>query len=155
MIAVSDSGPLHYLVLIDRISALPEMFERVLVPEAVWEEHRHARAPRPVYDWVGSPPDWMKIVSVETSSPLKGLGKGEWDAITLAESWSEDLVLLMDDNDGRAYAEQLGLRVIGTLGVLVRASQLHLLDLRESVERLLQTNFRAHPRLIRSLLGEE
>jgi predicted nucleic acid-binding protein len=154
MNAVSDSGPLHYLILIDCISILPEMFERVVISQAVFEELRHERTPHPVSDWIGSPPGWLEVASVETSPTPKGLGKGEWEAITLARSSSEDIILLMDDHGGRTCAEQVGLRVVGTLGLLIRASQSDLLDLRESIEQLLQTNFRAHPRLIRSLLKE-
>jgi predicted nucleic acid-binding protein len=155
MIAVSDSGPLYYLVLIDRVSVLPELFERVLLPPAVFEELSHDRTPPSVYKWIGSPPDWLEVAALDSPPPPKGLGKGEWEAITLARSRTEDFILLMDDHGGRVYTEQHGLRVIGTLDLLVRASQLDLLDLRDSIERLLQTNFRAHPRLIRSLLGEE
>jgi predicted nucleic acid-binding protein len=131
------------------------MFERVLIPEAVFEELRHDRTPRSVSDWMESPPEWLEVISVNPPPAPKGLGKGEWEAITIAQSLTEDIILLMDDSEGRAYAEQLGLRVVGTLGLLVRAAQLNLLDLREAIERLLQTNFRAHPRLIRSLLEGE
>ena len=155
MIAVSDSGPIHYLVLIDCVTILADLFERVLIPQAVYDELRHDQTPQSVYAFISLPPDWLEVAPVESSIPVKGLGKGEWEAITLAESHQQNTVLLMDDSDGRSYAEERGLDVVGTLGLLVRASRLKKVNLREAVERLLQTNFRVHPRLIRSLLRDE
>ena len=154
MIAVSDSGPIHYLVLIDRIDALPNLFDRVFVPEAVYDELRRDRTPRAVYRWIGDPPEWLEIVSIEVSAPEKRLGRGEWEAIHLADSRGDETKLLMDDYDGRVYAERRGLAVVGTLGILARAYEHNRSDLRESIERLLRTNFRADPRLIQSLLEE-
>ena len=40
MIAVSDTGPLHYLVLIDAIDILPRRFRRVYIPTEVERELR-------------------------------------------------------------------------------------------------------------------
>ena len=155
MIAVSDSGPLHYLRLIGCEFVLSDLFERVLLPEAVYAELHHEHTPQIVSDWISDPPDWLEIVPVEASEPPKRLGKGEWEAIRLALSLPQGVTLLTDDNNARGYAEQLGLHVVGTLGMLVHASSGNKLHLREVVERLLGTNFRANPRLIRTILGEE
>src|SRR5260370_21519590 len=38
MIVVADTSPVNYLALIDEINILPQMFGRVLVPEAVFQE---------------------------------------------------------------------------------------------------------------------
>ena len=35
MIVVADSGPLHYLILLDYIDLLERFYSRVVVPEAV------------------------------------------------------------------------------------------------------------------------
>jgi predicted nucleic acid-binding protein len=51
-------------------------------------------------------------------------------------------LLLMDDEEGVAAARAKGLEVTGTLGVLSRAAQRHLLGLREAFDRLKRTNFR-------------
>jgi predicted nucleic acid-binding protein len=44
-LVVADTSPLVYLVLIDHIDVLPQLFETVLVPEAVHAELRNAAAP--------------------------------------------------------------------------------------------------------------
>ena len=43
---VADTGPLHYLVLIDAIDILPKLFGRVLIPEIVAVELSHSAARR-------------------------------------------------------------------------------------------------------------
>jgi predicted nucleic acid-binding protein len=38
MIVIADTTPLNYLVLIDRVEVLPQLYGRVVIPLAVWEE---------------------------------------------------------------------------------------------------------------------
>ena len=62
--------------------------------------------------------------------------------------------LIVDDREGRRLAEERGITVIGTLGVLKEAATLGLLDLRASVARLQTTTFYVAPEVLKSLLGE-
>ena len=52
-------------------------------------------------------------------------------------------------------ARALGLSVIGTLGILDRASAHNLVDFSDAWRRLQATNFRATPRLVAELLHRE
>ena len=45
MIAVADTSPICYLILIGEIDLLPKLFSQVLVPEAVLAELLHEDAP--------------------------------------------------------------------------------------------------------------
>ena len=56
MVVVSDSSPLHYLVLCDAIEVLPQLFGRVIVPKAVVAELSHAHTPARVREWLAAPP---------------------------------------------------------------------------------------------------
>jgi predicted nucleic acid-binding protein len=38
MIVIADSTPLNYLILIHQVDLLPQLFDRVLIPPAVFEE---------------------------------------------------------------------------------------------------------------------
>jgi predicted nucleic acid-binding protein len=58
----------------------------------------------------------------------------------------------MDDRDARQEAERMGLAVLGTLRVLVDASEHELVHLPTAFERLRETNFRASDQLLRRLL---
>ena len=45
MLVIADASPLHYLVLIGYVEILPALCERIIVPERVFAELRHPRAP--------------------------------------------------------------------------------------------------------------
>jgi predicted nucleic acid-binding protein len=48
MIAVSDTSPLNYLVFTDCIHILPAMIDRVVVPQAVFDELSSTAAPEEI-----------------------------------------------------------------------------------------------------------
>lgn len=117
MIVIADTTPLNYLVLIDRIDVLPQLYGRVLIPPAVWEEFQRPEAPQPVRAWITQPPAWLEIRPVERTSKLaiENLGRGECEAIALAEELHADR-LIIDDRAARRVATQRHLIVIGTRG---------------------------------------
>src|SRR5258708_36091080 len=104
------------------------------------------------------PPIWIEIfptpAALDDDSTLASLDQGERAAIVLAESIRADL-LLIDDRAGAILAQQRGLAVTGTLGVLDLASQAGLLHLQDAFARLQKTNFRYPPSLLAMLLEEE
>ena len=65
------------------------------------------------------------LLSAYTPSVI--LGPGETETLALAETLEDPLVLL-DDEAARTKARRLGLRVRGTLGILVRAYRQDLLS---------------------------
>ena len=120
MIVVADSGPLHYLILLDQTELLHRFYGQVIVPEAVLRELTSGRAPQPVRDWLSEPPSWLRIQSVSSSQlelVTDDLDLGEREAIALAHLLRADL-LLIDEISGRAEARRRNLRVTGTLGIL-------------------------------------
>jgi predicted nucleic acid-binding protein len=154
MTVVSNTSPLNYLVLIELQPLLPKLFNRVLVPEAVLRELGSPAAPAEVRGWLDTTPDWLESrVAVDIPSELRQLGPGEREAIVLAESVDDGLVLL-DERKARGIARQRGLAVTGTLGVLDLAAARGLVDLADAFERLAKTNFRGSPRVLRSLLNK-
>jgi len=72
--------------------------------------------PAKVLAWIDSSPVWLESRSVIVPSDLKSLGLGEQEAIALAESFTDSLVLL-DEKKARQVVRQRGLPVAGTLGV--------------------------------------
>ena len=48
---VSDTSPLNYLVLINQINLLQQLYGRVLIPESVLEELSAIETPQLVRDW--------------------------------------------------------------------------------------------------------
>lgn len=160
-VVVADTSPINYLVLIGKVGVLQSLYNQVLIPRKVFEELTAPGAPSTVADWTNKAPDWITVVS-HRGSPhedlrrhLDTLDAGEVAAIAIALSISrQDSLLLMDDFAGRSAARELGMATIGTLGILVQAARKGLLDLRESLTQLRDTNFRVSDGLIAQILRE-
>jgi predicted nucleic acid-binding protein len=155
MTAVSNTSPLNYLLLIGEARVLPALFGSLRVPATVRDELLAPEASELVRQWASVPPDWVELHTVkgELAASIL-LHRGETDALLLARELRAD-VLLMDELDGRAVARQLGLSVIGTLGVLDLAAARGLLDFREAWQRLRATSFRAAPRLVAEVIDRD
>jgi hypothetical protein len=81
-----------------------------------------------------------------------GLGSGETEAIRLALLVSPDRVLL-DDGPGRRLARQMGLQIVGVLGLLVIAKENGLISaVRPEIDALFAAGFRMSLSLYRRLL---
>jgi predicted nucleic acid-binding protein len=153
MIAVADTSPLCYLVLIGEIDLLPELFSQVLVPEAELAELAHRDAPSAVRSWASNLPSWMSVKAVPplATAGLERLQAGERAAILLAESTLAAIILL-DEKAARRIATACGLRVTGILGVLGEAATRGLVELASAIDRLRMTSFRASPALLKATL---
>jgi predicted nucleic acid-binding protein len=95
MKAVSNTTPLRYLIAIEQEHLLGQLFAKVFVPVAVYEELTDARTPQMVRRGVMSLPAWFEVRTVEekfeTAFPVT-LHLGEWQAILLAEALQADLI---------------------------------------------------------------
>lgn len=154
MIAVADTSPLCYLVLIDEIDLLQALFSEVVVPPAVAAELSDPRAPAPVSAWWKEPPEWMRVEAPRPHAMpdvLERLHQAEREAILLTRDLDADVVIL-DEKAARQAAKSLELPVIGLIGILATAAEQGRVDLLQAVERLRATNFRVSPALIRDLL---
>jgi predicted nucleic acid-binding protein len=156
MIVVADSGPLHYLILLEQAELLYLFYGQVIIPEAVLRELTDNRAPDPVRDWLSKPPSWFRVQSVpadELALVTSELDPGEREAIALAQLLEADL-LLIDEAMGRAEAHRRSLRVTGTLGILRAAAERGLIHVTEILARLRETSFYVDDQLIHSIFGE-
>jgi predicted nucleic acid-binding protein len=119
MLVITDTSPLHYLVLIQHSEIIRALFGSILIPPVVAEELQHSSTPPPVRAWMSSPPPWLEIRPPQQTleAPLLRLGAGERNAILLGREIGADL-LLMDDLAGREEAERRAFAVMGTLRVL-------------------------------------
>jgi predicted nucleic acid-binding protein len=153
MIVVSDTSPICYLLLIGEIELLPQLYGQVLIPQAVQHELANERSPAVVQAWIGQPPEWLAIqtVNIPSDSDLANLDLGERAAIVLALATKADLIVI-DDLLGRQVARLRQLRVTGLLGILDEAARQNLVNFPEAIARLQQTSFRASSQLIQSLL---
>jgi predicted nucleic acid-binding protein len=156
MTVVSNTTPLNYLVLIGRAEILEGLYERVVIPHAVFTELTSIRAPDKVRAWVASNPGWLAVERAPgvIDSDLDAIQIGEREAILLAELIRADFIVL-DDRKARRIAAARGLNVIGTLGILTTAAEKGLITLSDSLDDLQQTSFRASGRLLELLRQQE
>lgn len=152
MLVVADSSPLIYLSRIGLLRILPALFGDVVVPRAVWDEAVWRRSSAPGLESLQQA-DWIRVVDNPSPSGDLGLDPGETAAILVAESLHAD-VLLIDERLGRAVAQERGLAVRGTLGVLVQARQSNLLPaLKPVLDALVAEGLRIAPGLTPTSAG--
>ena len=157
MIVIADSGPLRYLVVIEQVHLLPQLYGRIVIPPGVVHELTQAATPQSVRLWMKQLPEWVKVISPQEPLPEFPalLGTGEREAIALALELTAD-VLLADDEAARIEARRRSIPVQGTLGVLDVAAEHSLLaDLPSVLQRLRNTNFRASQKLFDSLMERD
>jgi hypothetical protein len=74
MIVIADATPLNYLILIDQAELLPRLFDRILIPPAVFEELQHQETPDVVRRWIARPPSWLHVPALRSVlDPALGL----------------------------------------------------------------------------------
>lgn len=150
-VVVSDTSPLHYLILCGVDAVLARLFERVIIPPTVFAELQRPNTPAMVQEWMRALPAWVAVQKPTTLDTSLNLDVGELEAICLAREIHAAAVL-MDDRAGRQAATQLGVPVIGTLGLLEQAAMRGWIDLPRTLERLRQTNARLDPQLVEAAL---
>jgi uncharacterized protein len=122
---VCDTSPLLYLGRLGQTQLLPLLFQPVYMPEQVIMELATGRLLMPdTIDPTKLP--WITPVAVTdaeiASLPLHRLGLGECAVLAFAHAHAACWVGL-DDRQARLLAQSLGLRVIGLLGILLRAKR--------------------------------
>jgi len=124
------------LVLIEEIEILNQLYERIVLPEAVLAELIDEGATPEVRGWAMRDPDWVEVRNAPPhESLLSELDAGEAAAIAMAQS-EANVLLLIDEKAGRLEATRRGIQNMGTLGVLRRAAIENLIDLPSVLEKL-------------------
>lgn len=144
---ICNTSPIQYLHQLQLLHILPALAGRVIIPPAVVEELSQGRTSGinlldvNVLKWV----EIRRPVS-ELAVPLvTDLGSGETEVLMLALEMREAVVVL-DDDLARRVAETLGLRLTGTLGLLLDAKKAGLIPAIAPLLDQLQTlRFRVVP----------
>lgn len=130
--AVLDSTCLISLERVGRLELLPKLFDPIVAPPEVGRES-------------GFSAPWLRIEppnNPDVVTALKMLvDNGEAEAIALATERQHRIVL--DDRRARDLAHRMGLKVIGTVGILVRAKRVGLLTwISPVLNELMEKGFR-------------
>lgn len=143
-VIISDSSCLILLDKIGELNLLNKLFGQVTVTKEIANEFRNEL------------PGWFKIEESINKTYQKileaSLDKGEASAIAFAIE-QEDCLLIIDDLKGRKYAEQLGIKITGTLGLIVDAKLSgYITSVRPILDKIKRTDFRLTEHLEKKML---
>ncbi|MEI7989729.1 MAG: DUF3368 domain-containing protein [Chloroflexota bacterium] len=126
---ISNTSPLLYLYRIEAIDWLPILFDEIWIPSAVNDEllagkKKGYNVPIPSdFDWLrminpkSMPSEWLAL----------DLGAGEIAAMSLVLE-NPEFIVLLDDMLARRTAQAAGLKVWGTLKIILEAKSQGLID---------------------------
>ena len=124
---VSDTGPIIGLAKIGKLTLLEKFADEVLIPPMVYKELFGKIGPESgeIDEALNS---FIKTASLpqtegEIRNVISDLDEGEKQAITLAYSHVDDILLLIDDRAGREVADKLGIPITGLIGLILRLKE--------------------------------
>jgi predicted nucleic acid-binding protein len=115
---IVDTSSLIALEKMDLLQILCKIYKEVVIPESVIREFGNLSLPCLSTRKVES--NLLKLLITDLN-----LGKGEADVIALAGQTG--LKVVIDDSKARKVAEDMGLKLTGTIGVLIKAERLGLI----------------------------
>lgn len=158
MSIVSNASALINLAKIGKLELLRQLYDELIIPEAVWHEVVVEGAEQPGADEVKTA-DWIKTQTVTNRQLVRALQQeldaGESEAIALTLEIDASL-LLMDERIGRETASYLGLHYIGLIGVLIEAKHKELIGkIKPYLDALRKAGFRISNELYARVLQDE
>ncbi|MBN2893112.1 MAG: DUF3368 domain-containing protein [Bacteroidales bacterium] len=120
-VVISDSGVIFSLAIINELNLLNLLFDKVLIPKAVWIEitkNIDTVYYKQIYNFFKD-----KIIEIKGENNLGIImDYGESESVILYKELNADF-LLIDDKKARKIAESLNVNCIGTLGLLIYAKE--------------------------------
>ena len=155
---VSNSTPFICLSRIKSLHLLKSLYKKVFISETVYQElvisgrGKIGAIEIKEANWIVRKRvrDNLAVESLQTE-----LDMGEAETIILARESNADLII-MDEEKGRRIAKNLGLCVIGTIGVLLKAKRERIIEnVKPSLNKLRESGFWIDKNLYRIILEEE
>lgn len=138
-LVIVDSGPIFSLAVINQLKILNFLFGSIKIPFAVWEEITRNKT-TDQYQKIHSffKDKTQRIAGFNELSFLMDYGESE--SVILYKELQADF-LLIDDKKARKIAENLGVKCIGTIGLLSVAKDKKIIsELRPLFKIFLQNN---------------
>ena len=156
MTVVSNTSPITNLATIGQLNLLQQLFETIIIPQAVYDEMANlgysvaGTIEVQTFPWIQTQQVTNRILVTQLQTEID---PGESEAIALALELSEE-ELLIDDYLGRIAASRLGLKITGLLGILLTSKREGLiLAVKPLMDDLItQAGFRISDRLYTNIL---
>jgi len=130
-VIISDTSCLIVLSNIGQLELLKKLFGRVTITPEVFEEFTKKYKDK-IPEWIDVKEAKNKTKIIELSAKL---GLGESSSIVLASEIPSSLVII-DEKRAREYALNIGLNVIGTIGIIRRATDRNIIESHEKANEL-------------------
>ncbi len=157
MIIVSNTTPIISLTKIGLLSLLEDLFAEIIIPEGVYDELIQNKKFENEAKVIQAS-KFLKVMHVENEFAVKLLQKqlnldlGESEAITLADTLQSNL-LMIDERKARIIAKNMGLKLTGTLGILVMAKKRNKINvIRPYLDQLIDCGIRIGDSLYHEIL---
>lgn len=154
---VSNSTPLIALSKIKQLQLLKDYFGTITIPMEVFDEIV-TRGGALFGAKEVKTKDWIRVSNVKNQLTVdilcRYLDRGEAEAIVLAKE-NDASLLIIDDSDGRKIAGDIGLKITGTIGILLLAAEDNKLDLNKSLDDLIASGFRLSKKEYKKLIGKD
>jgi predicted nucleic acid-binding protein len=130
-VIISDTSCLIVLSNIGQLELLKKLFGRVTITPEVFEEF--------TIKYKDKMPEWIDVKEAKNKEKVielnTKLGLGESSSIVLASETPGSLVII-DEKKAREYALNIGLNVIGTVGVIRRATDVNIIESHEKANEI-------------------
>ncbi len=150
---VSNTTPIISLLKVNKLEILKELYGEVFIPFEVYREIEAGKNKDYYVDLIKI--EWIKIVKIKNEKSLLfflDLDKGEAEALVLANEIEADLIIL-DETLGRFHAKHIGLKITGTIGILLKAKEIGIIDkIKPILNELIQKGFWLSEKLIMQTL---
>lgn len=153
-LVLTDTSPLIGLDRVDGLGWLRGLFGRVEMTRSVYRELIQEDGPG-VGISAAIDEGWLVARKVDPRGPARPphLGAGEWSTILAARMCDKPCLALIGDRLARREAQAGGVTFAGTAAVIGMAYARGLIpSARQVFERLLQSDFRISPGVIRAIL---
>ena len=134
MIVISNSSPLIALGRINHLHIFKELFRRILVPDAVYQETVLETTITDQQQNISKAiNDFIEVVTPKTDHTFsRNLGKGERGILNLSFDINPDIIL-MDDKKARNEARELGFNSYFTTHIIKRAEESKIISSYEDI----------------------
>jgi predicted nucleic acid-binding protein len=154
---ISNATPLIAFTRIAKLSLLQKVVGELVIPLAVAQEIRaYQPSQRGSIDLDKLP--WIQVRSLQSDQQVRlllpTLDQGEAEVIALVLEVNASRVL-MDELTGRKVAESLNLRIVGSVGILIRAKPLgHIPAIQPYLQQMRQAGIYFSDRFIDAVLRQ-
>ena len=146
---ISNTTPILSLLKINKLDLLKELYGKVIIPNAVYQEIENGKEKQYYQDLTLL--SWIEIAEIknpESRAYFTDLDSGEAEVLILAKEQNANLII-MDEIMGRRFAKQLEFNLTGKIGILLKAKEKGLIkSVSELITELTEKGTWLNPKII-------